>query len=143
MRELGITEKGIIFNPKLLTQYAPIDMNVGDLIQILYNNYRVPDNTIYIWNGEEFDYIWNKWNVISVYERGPDYFSEFGYNDLPDLKCEFKEDPDGYVRTSITLADKAYLIECYHKGTRDWAINEGYIKVKYEYCPERDVILAH
>ena len=146
MKELGIKNTEFIFHPKLLTRYATIphhiNINIGDIIQILYNNYRVPEDTIYIWNGSEFDFIYNKWNIVSIYEKGPDYFAQYGYYDLPDLHCIFKEDVHGYVSSNITLAGHNYIVQCRPFSVRDWAINQGYITLSYQYCPRKNMIIA-
>jgi hypothetical protein len=142
MRDLGITNKNDIFYPNRISQNMPTHLKPGDLVQIYYNNNRVPDNTVYVWSGTSLEYINRRWDIVSIHDVGPSYFSDYS-KQLPNLNATFKEDDDGYVRSSITLAGKEYIIECSHKGTRDWAINEGYIKLTYHYCPERDIIVAY
>jgi hypothetical protein len=142
MRDLGITNKNDIFYPDRISQNMPPYLKTGDLVQIYYNNNRVPDHTVYVWSGTSLEYINRRWDILSVYDVGPAYFSEYTHQ-LPNLNATFKEDDDGYLRSSVSLAGREYTIEYIHKGTRDWAIDEGYIKPRYHYCPERDIILAH
>jgi hypothetical protein len=144
MRDIGITDKSIIFNHKELTQYMPGEvLNRGDIIQIIYNNNRIPDNTIYVWNGTELDSIYNRWDVCDVNEVGPDYFAESQLYDLPRLKInQFIDTKDGFYRSSVSLAGKDYQIKYATRDTPLWVINEGYIKLIYKYDPENDIIIA-
>ena len=145
MRDIGVTNKSIIVNPLALTPYvSELNLNRGDVIQIIYNNNRIPDNTIYIWDGYALTPVYNKWSVCDINEVGPDYFTDMGYFDLPSNLpvAPFKDNEDGFHISSVVLAGKEYLVRFKHNGTREWAINDGYAIMKYTYNMDNDEIIA-
>jgi hypothetical protein len=142
MKDLGITNKADIFCPSKLTNYVlRLSLKVGDLVQVYYNNNHVPNDTIYIWNGECLEYVKYKWDIVSINKVGPAYFTEYDC-ELPDLCVRsFEKEEDGCLRATITLGDQTYIVE-YTGDAHAWAINDGDIPLEYMYCPKRKMIIA-